>query len=178
MDLKFREWVRSQPAQDNARGDFIRDVRDDKEFPARIYSWSTLESYLFEYNACDSLLEQARQLWLEYQRVHQLWLEDYNNVTGKCATCIPGVDCDFFRTDFDDPVLEELMIACTQPARMLAIQVSDAAHSLVDKRVNLNDRAAIEKTLGWFLERKPPGFIERAIRCAFEWDPPSPRALD
>jgi hypothetical protein len=96
----------------------------------------------------------------------------------KCETCIPGIDCDFFRTNFDDPVLEELMIACPKSARVLACDVRDAASVLRSRKVNLSDRAAIEAALLKepvvdFVERAIEGgrlndFIERVIRCAVE----------
>jgi hypothetical protein len=88
----------------------------------------------------------------------------------KCETCIPLIDCDFFRTNFDDAVLEELMIACPEDARLLACDVLDAACDLRDRGVNLNDRAAIEAAVaGRYVGgngQRSPGFIERAIRCA------------
>jgi hypothetical protein len=65
----------------------------------------------------------------------------------KCETCIPLINCDFFRTNFDDAVVEQLMIACLEDARLLACDVLDAACDLRDRGVNLSNRGGSRRPL-------------------------------
>jgi hypothetical protein len=165
VDPHFREWVRSLPAHDDARGDFIRNARDDREFPTLVRCLADFEDYLSDLNACDGAFRQAELLWEEYKKAAPHLL------TSKCATCIPYVDCDFTLFDVEDADLEYVFPACIEPARLLALDVCDAASDLRRRQINLNDRAAVEAALaGSLYEGKPRGFIERAIRCAAEWE--------
>jgi hypothetical protein len=94
----------------------------------------------------------------------------------KCDTCIPHVNCDFFRVEIDDPVLEDCMIACPEAARTSACDVVDAVTKLRNSSVNLTDRAAIKAAiladpeLDIYARAIAAGqlntFVERIIRCA------------
>jgi len=97
----------------------------------------------------------------------------------RCQSCVPGIDCVFFLSDDDDCAYGyDDCCACPERARMIAIDVSDAAYTLRHHRVNLNDRAAIEAVLRpeiesemeWVERAIKAGrlddFIERVIECA------------
>jgi hypothetical protein len=52
--------VRTRRRGDNLRGDFIDDLRHDRQFPGGIRRWRDVESYLFSCHACDKAMEAAR----------------------------------------------------------------------------------------------------------------------
>jgi hypothetical protein len=64
--MTFSDFIRSRRAGDNPRGDFIRDCRDDPNFPAGISTLSELRTYLMRANACSEAWAEARVLWREY----------------------------------------------------------------------------------------------------------------
>jgi hypothetical protein len=93
----------------------------------------------------------------------------------RCQSCVPGIDCVFFLSDDDDSAYGyDDCCACPERARMIAIDVSDAASILRDRRVNLNDRVAIKAVLhleSEWVERaievgRLDDFIDRAVECA------------
>jgi hypothetical protein len=93
----------------------------------------------------------------------------------RCQSCVPNIDCVFFLSDDDDSAYGyDDCCACPERARMIAIDVSDAAWSLRHYRVNLNDQAAIKAVLHpeseWVERAIENGslddFIERAVECA------------
>jgi len=93
----------------------------------------------------------------------------------RCQSCVPSIDCVFWLSDDDDRAYEDCC-ACPALARNIAIEVNDAGSTLRHHRINLNDRAAIEKVLF----REPltefvqlalengsrDDFVERVVECA------------
>src|SRR5262245_59470204 len=72
----------------------------------------------------------------------------HSAMPARCQSCVPGIDCVFFLSDdehsaygYDD------CCACPTLARYIAMDVNDAGSTLRQRRVNLNDRAAIEAVL-------------------------------
>ncbi len=63
--ITFAGFVRTRHAHDNARGDFIRDMRQDGDFPD-VDSWADIRDRLTQENACAGAIEAARRLWKEY----------------------------------------------------------------------------------------------------------------
>ncbi len=52
-------------AGDDARGDFIRDSRQDRSFPV-VRDWYIMKFYLESKYACTAAITAAAKLWLEY----------------------------------------------------------------------------------------------------------------
>jgi hypothetical protein len=107
----------------------------------------------------------------------------------KCETCIPGIDGDFRLTRLNEfGLLEEVhnKALCPEEARLSACDVADCADELVRRRINLNDKEAVEAAAlqtEWVGDAIDDGrlesgqldvFIERVIRCArhLRGDPP------
>jgi hypothetical protein len=95
----------------------------------------------------------------------------------RCQSCVPGLDCVFFLSDDDDSAYGyDDCCACSERARMIAMDVNDAGSILRQSRVNLNNRAAIKavllkKPFVDFVDRaiedgRLDNFIKRAVKCA------------
>jgi hypothetical protein len=68
--MTFNEYIASQKAGDNPRGDFISDTRDEMRAGRmpEIASWDQLENYLLGKRACSEALTEGGKLWREYER--------------------------------------------------------------------------------------------------------------
>ena len=60
--------VDSRRVTNSILGDFIRDAKEDQNFPPDILSFDNLESYLIKKNACFEALEAAQKSWKHYKR--------------------------------------------------------------------------------------------------------------
>lgn len=53
--------------EDTAKGDLIRDIREDRNFPAYVKTRKQLLSYLSEARACERAVKAAKALWKQYE---------------------------------------------------------------------------------------------------------------
>ena len=63
----FRDFVISRRDRKNPRGDFIRDVRADANFP-NVENWQDLHGYLMDNGACERAMIEALWLWAAFER--------------------------------------------------------------------------------------------------------------
>lgn len=61
----FREFVLSMPIHDTPLGDFVKEIKGDRDFPAA-NSWAEVEQYLICRDACPDARRIARRLWRLY----------------------------------------------------------------------------------------------------------------
>lgn len=64
--MTFREYIAGRPCRDNPQGDFVGDVRRDRNFPD-VQSWPELKRYLARRGACEEAVAAARVVWQGYR---------------------------------------------------------------------------------------------------------------
>ena len=63
----FKAWLLTRRVTDTPRGDFIRDVRDDKDFPDSVL-WEIVDSYLYARCASWKAVLTGKRLFKEYKK--------------------------------------------------------------------------------------------------------------
>lgn len=66
--MEFKAWLLSRKAQDNPRGDFLRDVRRDRTFPIG-RTWDEVHGYMWQRGACLEAREEAERLWKQFRKI-------------------------------------------------------------------------------------------------------------
>lgn len=64
--MTFYEWSLTKRITYNSRGDFLQDMRHDKEAPSVMNTKDGWDVHLL--GACDGAKEAFQKLWREYQR--------------------------------------------------------------------------------------------------------------
>lgn len=64
--MTFREYIAQRRCGDNPQGDFVGDVRRDRNFPD-VQSWPSLRLYLARRGACEEAVAAARSVWQGYR---------------------------------------------------------------------------------------------------------------
>jgi hypothetical protein len=68
LRVNFKQYIQTARAGPNARGDFIRDARDDSKMPDDFETADQLVSYLGrQHFACSGAIEGARAAWRTYR---------------------------------------------------------------------------------------------------------------
>lgn len=65
--MKFKEWIFTRRVTNSARGDFIRDARQDKNFPD-LDSAKEYVGYLHSKRACREAVSEFKKLWAAYEK--------------------------------------------------------------------------------------------------------------
>jgi hypothetical protein len=68
LSSSFQEYVSLQPDDNGPRGDFIRDVSFDTDFP-RTATWKEIEEYLLKMRASKAFMSEARKMFDEYEKL-------------------------------------------------------------------------------------------------------------
>ena len=70
----FREFIAKRKSGDNPAGDFVKDVRRDKCFPAAAQTWKEVEHHMCArpHWACDEAVAVGKRLWNKYARENAL----------------------------------------------------------------------------------------------------------
>lgn len=65
--MTFKQFVSTRRGADNPRGDFIKDVKRDKDFPDCVER-QRIRGYLASRLACDAAMKEFENLYKQYER--------------------------------------------------------------------------------------------------------------
>lgn len=63
--MSFKVWAKKQDYKGTPMGDFIEDLKQDKDFPTKKDAHSII-CYLLNINACEGAMDAFTQLYLRY----------------------------------------------------------------------------------------------------------------
>jgi YozE SAM-like protein len=63
---KWQRWLSRAKVTDDPAGDFVTDMRDDRQAPKTFASLGDLRAYLRSRRACDGALGAASDAWLRF----------------------------------------------------------------------------------------------------------------
>jgi len=68
--MTFYEFILSRKASDTPRGDFVGDVKRDRDFPKDVADWDRLHLYLSMKagSNAEAVLKAAKPVWRAYER--------------------------------------------------------------------------------------------------------------
>ena len=64
--MSFAAYLKTYPAGDDAAGDFVRNIRDDRELP-NAETWRQLEAYLSLRGVPDRAMVVGKKVWAAYE---------------------------------------------------------------------------------------------------------------
>jgi hypothetical protein len=64
--MSFAAYIKTCPAGNDAAGDFVRTLRDDRDLP-NPETWRQLEAYLSLRGVPDRAMVAGKQVWLAYE---------------------------------------------------------------------------------------------------------------
>jgi hypothetical protein len=64
--MSFAAYIKTFPAGDDAAGDFVRDIRDDRDLP-NADTWRQLEGYLSVRGVTDRAMVVGKRVWVAYE---------------------------------------------------------------------------------------------------------------
>ena len=64
--MSFAAYIKMYPAGDDAAGDFVRNIRDDRKLP-NAETWRQLEAYLSLRGVTDRAMVVGKQVWIAYE---------------------------------------------------------------------------------------------------------------
>jgi hypothetical protein len=64
--MSFAAYLKTYPAGDDAAGDFVRNIRNDREIP-NAETWRQLEAYLSLRGITDRAMVAGKQVWTAYE---------------------------------------------------------------------------------------------------------------
>ena len=64
--MSFAAYIKTCPADDDPAGDFVRDIRDDRDLPDA-ETWRQLEAYLSLRGVTDRAMVAGKRVWVAYE---------------------------------------------------------------------------------------------------------------